>query len=203
MMEQMTARMVREQLALAKQDGYLVEVHNLPDDDYFNVGFVVGIDPTFCLLISIDWDGKINGLIVIRISSIQAVVKGTDYLTTVSEKTKVAHRYHYFDVWQVQKFLDDHPAMTSGNLLGNALKDSYAHHLPVVVGTQKYKGNDDFVGKIVQLDHIQLVLHYFNEHDLSSLWEYRVLLAQVDYLRFRGTQMATSQQIFQDIFPEE
>ena len=91
-MEKMTERMVREQLALAKQGGYLVEVHNLPGDDYFNVGFVVGIDPTFCLLISVDWDGKINGLIVIRISSIQSVIKGSDYLTTVSEKNKVAHR---------------------------------------------------------------------------------------------------------------
>lgn len=202
-MEKMTERVVREQLVLAMQQGYLVEVHNLPGDDYFNVGFVVGIDPTFCLLISIDWDGKINGLIVIRISSILAIIKGSDYLTTVSEKTKVAHRYHYFDIWQVQRFLDDHPEITSGNLLGNALADAYDHHLPVVVGTQKYKGSDDFVGHIVQLDRIQLVLHYFNEHDLSSLWEYRVLLAQVDYLRFRGTQMATGQQIFRDIFPEE
>ena len=202
-MEKMTERVVREQLVLAMQQGYLVEVHNLPGDDYFNVGFVVGIDPTFCLLISIDWDGKINGLIVIRISSIMAIIKGSDYLTTVSEKTKVAHRYHYFDIWQVQRFLDDHPEITSGNLLGNALADAYDHHLPVVVGTREYKGNDDFIGHIVQLDRIQLVLHYFNEHDLSSLWEYQVLLAQIDYLRFRGTQMATGQQIFRDIFPEE
>ena len=151
-MEKMTERVVREQLVLAMQQGYLVEVHNLPGDDYFNVGFVVGIDPTFCLLISIDWDGKINGLIVIRISSIMAIIKGSDYLTTVSEKTKVAHRYHYFDIWQVQRFLDDHPEITSGNLLGNALADAYDHHLPVVVGTQKYKGNDDFIGHIVQLE---------------------------------------------------
>lgn len=126
------------------------------------------MDQLFCLLISIDWDGKINGLIVIRISSIQAVLKQTDYLTTVSEKTKVAHRYHYFDVWRVQKFLDEHPAITSGNLLENALQDSYSNDLPVVIGTRKYKGNDDFTGKIAQLDRIRLVLHYFNEHDLSS-----------------------------------
>lgn len=202
-MTKMAENTVREQLALAKQQGYLVEVHNLPGDDYFNVGFVVGMDQLFCLLISIDWDGKINGLIVIRISSIQAVLKQTDYLTTVSEKTKVAHRYHYFDVWRVQKFLDEHPAITSGNLLENALQDSYSNDLSVVIGTRKYKGNDDFTGKIAQLDRIRLVLHYFNEHDLSSLWEYQVLLAQIDYLRFRGTQMATAQQIFADIFPED
>lgn len=202
-MTRMAENTVREQLALAKQGGYLVEVHNLPGDDYFNVGFVVGMDPLFCLLISIDWDGKINGLIVIRINSIQAVIKQTDYLTTVSEKTKVAHRYHYFDIWHVQEFLDEHPEITRGNLLEKALQDSYSNHLSVVVGTRKYKGNDDFTGKIAQLDRIQLVLHYFNEHDLSSLWEYQVLLAQIDYLRFRGTQMATGQQIFADIFPEE
>lgn len=202
-MEKMTESMVRQELALAKQQGYLVEVHNLPNDDYFNVGFVVGLDPTFCLLISIDWDGKINGLIVIRTSSITAVVKQTDYLTTVSEKTKVAHRYHYFDIWHVQQFLDEHPDIASGNLLGKALHDSYIHQLPVVIGTKKYKGSDDFIGEIVQLDRIQLVLHYFNEHDLSSLWEYQVLLAQIDYLRFRGAQVATGRQILKDIFPQE
>lgn len=200
-MEKMTENAVRERLAMARQQGYLVEVHNIPDDDYFNVGFVVGVDPVFCLLISIDWDGKINGLIVIRISSIVAVYSRTDYLTTISEKTKVAHRHHYFDIWAVQRFLDDHPEMAQGNLLGNALRDSYHHQLPVVIGTQKYKGNDDFIGEIVQLDRIKLTLHYFNEHDLSSLWEYQVLLAQIDYLRFRGTQMATGRQIIKDIFP--
>ena len=31
----------RVQLTMAKQQGTLIEVHNLPNDDYFNVGFVV------------------------------------------------------------------------------------------------------------------------------------------------------------------
>lgn len=191
---------IRAELAIAKQQGTLIEVHNLPGDEYFNVGFVVGIDPTFCLMISIDWDGKINGLIVIRISSIIYTERHTSYLTTISEKTKVAHRYHYFDIWQIQQFLDDHPEITSGDLLANVLQDSYQHQLPVVIGTQKYKGNDDFSGMINQLNHIKLTLHYFNESDLSSMWEYDIFLAQIDYVRVRGTQMATSQQIIHDIF---
>lgn len=191
---------IREQLAIAKQQGTLIEVHNLPGDEYFNVGFVVGIDPTFCLMISIDWDGKINGLIAIRIASIVYTERNTSYLTTISEKTKVAHRYHYFDIWHVQQFLDDQPQIASGDLLANVLQDSYHQGLPVVIGTQKYKGSDDFEGVIAKLDRIQLTLHYFNESDLSSMWEYKVLLAQVDYVRVRGTQMATTRQILHDIF---
>lgn len=191
---------IREQLAIAKQQGTLIEVHNLPGDEYFNVGFVVGIDPTFCLMISIDWDGKINGLIAIRIASIVYTERNTSYLTTISEKTKVAHQYHYFDIWHVQQFLDDQPQITSGDLLANVLQDSYRQGLPVVIGTQKYKGSDDFEGVIAKLDRIQLTLHYFNEADLSSMWEYKVLLAQVDYVRVRGTQMATTRQILHDIF---
>ena len=93
---------VKIQLTIAKQQGKLIEVHNIKNDDYFNVGFVVGIDNHFCLMISIDWDGKINGLIAIRLDSIITVNDQTDYLTTVSEKTKVAHEHHYFDIWQVQ-----------------------------------------------------------------------------------------------------
>lgn len=199
----MTENEVRAQLAIAKQRGTLIEVHNLPNDEYFNVGFVVAMDPTFCLMISIDWDGKINGLIVIRINTIQQIILQSDYLTTISEKTKVAHQYEYFDVWQVQQFLDNHPEMTVGDLLSNILEDSYQHRLPVVIGTQKYKGSDDFQGLITALNKIAVTIHYYNERDLSSLWEYQVLRAQIDYVRVRGTQMATSKQILQDVFGEQ
>lgn len=193
---------IRVQLTIAKQQGTLIEVHNLPQDDYFNVGFVVAIDPVFCLMISIDWDGKINGLIAIRISSIFYTERQSDYLTTISEKTKVAHDYHYFDIWHVQEFLDEHPQVTKGDLLANILEDSFSKQLPVVIGTQKYKGSDDFEGLITHLNQIQLTLHYFNSHDLSSLWEYQVLRAQIDYVRTRGTQMATGRQILKDVFGE-
>ena len=151
----------RVQLTMAKQQGTLIEVHNLPNDDYFNVGFVVALDPVFCLMISIDWDGKINGLIAIRIKSILYTERHSDYLMTVSEKTKVAHDY-----------------------------------------TEKYKGSDDFTGIITDLTPIKVTIHYYNDHDLSSLWEYDILRAKIDYLRVRGTQMATGKQIFNDIFNE-
>ena len=187
-------------MTIARQQGTLIEVHNIPHDEYFNVGFVVAMDPTFCLMISIDWDGKINGLIVIRISSIDKIESNTDYLLTISEKTKVAHRHDYFDLWHVQQFIDDHPDFSRGDLLNNALNDSYTHRLPVVVGTRKYKGADDFTGLIASRDRIKLDLHYFNERDLSSLWSYEILLAQIDYVRVRGTQAATGQQIMRDLF---
>lgn len=194
---------LRAALAIARQQGTLIEIHNIPNDDYFNVGFVVAMDPTFCLVISIDWDGKINGLIIIRISSIDYVAKGTDYLMSISEKTKVAHDHGYFDIWHVQQFIDDHPEFAQGNLLNNTLNDSYTNHLPVVIGTDKYKGADDFEGVIAARDRIKLTLHYFNENDLSSLWTYDILLAKIDYVRVRGTQAATSQQIITDLFSEE
>lgn len=202
-MEKMKQSDLRAQLAIARQQGTLIEVHNIPNDDYFNVGFVLAIDPAFCMMISIDWDGKINGLIVIRISSINYVAKGTDYLMTISEKTKVAHQYNYFDIWHVQQFIDEHPEFTQGDLLNNALNDSFNHQMPVVIGTDKYKGSDDFEGIIAKRDRIQINLHYFNERDLSSLWTYDILLAQIDYVRIRGTQAATSKQILTDLFADQ
>ncbi|KRK60073.1 hypothetical protein [Limosilactobacillus antri] len=199
-MEKAKLNELRAQLVIARQRGTLVEIHNIPHDEYFNVGFVVAMDPLFCLVISIDWDGKINGLIVIRISSIEKIKSDTDYLLTISEKTKVAHRHGYFDLWQVQEFIDGHPAFSKGDLLNNALNDSYAHQLPVVIGTKKYKGADDFTGLINRRDRVKLDLHYFNERDLSSLWSYEILLAQIDYVRVRGTQAATGRQIMRDLF---
>lgn len=202
-MEKMKQNDLRAQLTIARQQGTLIEVHNIPNDDYFNVGFVLAIDPAFCLLISIDWDGKINGLIAIRISSINYVATGTDYLMTISEKTKVAHQYNYFDIWHVQQFIDDHPEFTQGDLINNVLNDSFTHHLPVVIGTDKYKGADDFEGIIADRDRIKINLHYFNENDLSSLWTYDILLAKIDYVRVRGTQAATSKQILTDLFADQ
>ncbi|MEY8442360.1 hypothetical protein AALA17_06950 [Lactobacillaceae bacterium 24-114] len=199
-MERQDKRDIRIQLAIAKQQGKLIEVHNLQDDSYFNVGFVVGLNDQFCLMISIDWDGKINGLIVIKINSINKIKDETDYLMTVSEKTKVAHRFDYFDIWKIQKFLDDHPEITQGNLLMNILRDSAENNFPVTIGTEKFEGRDDFSGMIHNLNEFTLNLHYINEHDLSSMWSYDILLRQINYVRARGTQMETTKQIMSDLF---
>jgi hypothetical protein len=202
-LEQSNNQDIKIKLTIAKQQGKLVEVHNIKGDDYFNVGFVVSIDNYFCLMISIDWDGKINGLIAIRIESINEVNDQTDYLTTVSEKTKVAHENNYFDIWQVQRFLDEHPEITNGNILMNVLRDAARNALPVVIGTKKYQGIDDFSGMIHNLNEITLNLHYFNEKDLSSMWSYDIPISQIDYVRSRGTQTATTRQILKDIFHQD
>ncbi|MGN1284946.1 MAG: hypothetical protein ACI4TY_06570, partial [Candidatus Limosilactobacillus intestinavium] len=69
----MSSSEIKEQLIMAQQQGNLVEVYNFDDDDIFNVGFVIAIDPLFVLLLGIDWDGKINGLTAIRLTSIHKV----------------------------------------------------------------------------------------------------------------------------------
>lgn len=195
----MSPDQIREEFVLAEQNGNLVEVYNFSDDDTFNVGFIIAMDKLFVLLLTIDWDGKINGLTAIRISSIHKVRSYTDYLTTVSLKCKVAKDHHYFDIWGLQEFLRHHN-YRGKNILQTLLKDSYDNRLPVVIGTEKYKGQDDFEGLINKLTEINLNLHYFNEHDLSSLWEYEIPLVKIDYLRVRGSQSATSREILRNVF---
>ena len=151
------------------------------------------------LLLGIDWDGKINGLTAIRLTSIHKVQAYTDYLTTVSIKCKVAEDHHYFDIWHLQEFLRHHDYQNK-NILRTLLTDSFENKLPVVIGTDKYKGEDDFEGLINNLSEIKLDLHYINEHDLSSMWDYEILLVKIDYLRVRGTQMMQTKQIMQNVF---
>lgn len=195
----MSSSEIKEQLIMAQQQGNLVEVYNFDDDDIFNVGFVIAIDPLFVLLLGIDWDGKINGLTAIRLTSIHKVQAYTDYLTTVSIKCKVAEDHHYFDIWHLQEFLRHHDYQNK-NILRTLLTDSFENKLPVVIGTDKYKGEDDFEGLINNLSEIKLDLHYINEHDLSSMWDYEILLVKIDYLRVRGTQMIQIKQIMQNVF---
>lgn len=195
----MSSSEIKEQLIMAQQQGNLVEVYNFDDDDIFNVGFVIAIDPLFVLLLGIDWDGKINGLTAIRLTSIHKVQAYTDYLTTVSIKCKVAEDHHYFDIWHLQEFLRHHDYQNK-NILRTLLTDSFENKLPVVIGTDKYKGEDDFEGLINNLSEIKLDLHYINEHDLSSMWDYEILLVKIDYLRVRSTQMMQTKQIMQNVF---
>ena len=195
----MSSSEIKEQLIMAQQQGNLVEVYNFDDDDIFNVGFVIAIYPLFVLLLGIDWDGKINGLTAIRLTSIHKVQAYTDYLTTVSIKCKVAEEHHYFDIWHLQEFLRHHDYQNK-NILRTLLTDSFENKLPVVIGTDKYKGEDDFEGLINNLSEIKLDLHYINEHDLSSMWDYEILLVKIDYLRVRGTQMMQTKQIMQNVF---
>lgn len=202
-MELMTQEQIRAQLAVSKQQGSLVEVHDFDEaGETFDVGFVLAVDELFVLLLGIDWDGKINGLTAVRLASIHRVRSQTDYLTTVSLKCKVAQENGYFDLWHLQDFLHDHDYQGK-NILRTLLTDSYQNDLPLVIGTKKYKGGDDFTGVISDLRTIKLTLHYFNSHDLSSLWEYEILLAQIDYVRVRGTQTATARKVLDQVFHQE
>ena len=47
MIKHMNEPQIREQLTISQQQGTLVEVYNFADDDTFNVGFVIAMDPLF------------------------------------------------------------------------------------------------------------------------------------------------------------
>lgn len=198
-METMTPAAVRAQLVAAQQAGTLIEGYDFNDDDTFDVGFVLALDREFVLLLTLDWDGKLNGLTAIRLAALHRVRTGTDYLTTVNLKAAVAEEHGYFDLWGLQDFLRQQDYQGQP-LLRTLLHDSAAHQLPLVVGTREYKGGDDFTGVIAALGADQLTFHYFNPHDLSSLWTYDIPLADIDYLRVRGTQTATAQRILERVF---
>lgn len=192
---------IRDTLINAMHEGTLIAIYNLPEtDDNFNVGYVLAVDFNFILLESIDWDGKIFGIDAIRIDSIHELATETDYLETVSVKMSVAQRRGYYDLWHVEDFLQGHPEVLKGDLAWNLLQDSYNSVLPVVVGTKRYQGSDDFEGILSDLNEESLTIDYYNEHDLSSMWRYSVPLNQVAYVRTRGTQAATTSQILRDIF---
>ncbi|HIX36193.1 MAG TPA: hypothetical protein H9856_07445 [Candidatus Limosilactobacillus merdigallinarum] len=190
---------IRAQLVMAKQQGRMLEVYNFNDEDNFHIGYVIAIDPLFVLLKSIDWDGKIGSLIAIRLTSIHKVQGFTDYLKTVAIKGAVARKNHYYDLWGIERFLKQHHYENKG-LLKTILTQSQTMDEAIVVGTRKYKARDEFEGFVHALTPQKLVLHYYNEHDLSSEWEYEILLAQIDYVRAFGTQSATTKAVIRTVF---
>lgn len=199
-MEKMSTDQIREILLLSQQHQRLIEVYNFADDDTYNVGTVVAFDTRFVVLATLDWDAKMNGLTTIRLASIHAVRDQSDYLTTVAVKAQVAKQHGYFDVWGLEDYLATNPIANRQSLLLTMLHDAVDHHLPVVIGTKKYKGRDDFAGIVYQLNDLSLLLHYYNAHDLSSLWEYEIPLGDIDYLRTRGSQGATTAAVLSEVF---
>ena len=192
---------IRAQLVMAQQQDRMLEVYNFNDEEDFHIGYVVAIDPLFVLLKSIDWDGKISCLIAIRLSSIHKVQAFTDYLKTVAIKGAVAKKNHYYDIWGIERFLKQHH-YENQSLLKTILTQAQALDEAVVIGTRKYKARDEFEGFVNELTPQKLTLHYYNEHDLSSEWEYDILLAQVDYVRAFGTQSATTKAVMREVFDD-
>lgn len=190
---------IKQELVLAQQQHELITIYNFETEGTFSVGYVVGMDGVFVLTVGIDMEGKINGLTAIRLTSIHRVARNTDYLTTVKIKQQVARQNNFYDLWQVEDYLKQADFKTDG-ILATILNECVTTKEPLVIGTRKYKDRDDFEGYIHALTPIKLTMHYLKFEDLSSLWEYEILWAEVDYIRIKGTQAHMCQAILDQIF---
>lgn len=193
---------IRQELVLAQQQNELVAIYNFNTDQTFSVGYIIALDSVFVLIEGIDMEGKINGLNAIRLTSITQLRRNGDYIETVKIKQMVAQKYNYYDIWHIQDVVKQRD-FTSHGILTNFLQYSYQHKRPLVIGTRKFKDQDDFNGYIHTLSAVKLNLHYLDFNDLSSLWEREILLADIDYLRMDGSQTYTSRAILQQVFGEK
>lgn len=190
---------IQMQLQAAQTQHQLVEVYGFNDPELFDIGYVVGIDDSFVLLLGHDWDGKINGLTAMRLSRITKVVVEDDYLITLKYKAAVAKEYDYYDRWQLTQLAAQTDWVTGGIFL-QLLTTVFEQQQALVIGTNQYNGSDEFQGFITELNTWSLTMRYFNSHDLSSVWEYRVPLEEIEYLRCFGYQAAQTARIFDRVF---
>ncbi len=190
---------IQGQLQTAQRQHQLVEVYGFNDPEMFDIGYVVGIDDEFVLLLGHDWDGKINGLTAMRLSRITKVVVDDDYLITLKYKADVAREYDYYDRWGLTKQAATTDYVTGG-IFSQLLNQVFNQQQALVIGTNQYNGSDEFQGFITELNAWSLTMHYFNSHDLSSVWEYRVPLEEIEYLRCFGYQAAQTERIFERVF---
>lgn len=174
---------IKQELVLAQQKQELITIYNFDGDGTFSVGYVVGMDGVFVLTIGIDMEGKINGLTAIRLSSIH----------------RVARQNGFYDLWHVADYLQQTDFKTDG-ILATILQECVETKEPLVIGTRQYKDRDDFEGYIHELTPIKLIMHYLKFEDLSSLWEYEILWAEVDYIRIKGSQAHMCQAILDRVF---
>ena len=93
---------------------------------------------------------------------------------------------------------------TIGVLLPNIANPFFA---AFVKGIQKATRQAGFMPLIFSADHEEDQERYYLqrlvERSVDGLWEYEILLAQIDYVRVRGTQTATARKVLDQVFHQE
>lgn len=194
---------IEQHIFLAQQNQELIELDHFVDHDTFTVGYVAHQDDEFVMLKTIDPDGKINGVIVIRISDIYAARRKTDYLRTVAIKEKLAKHQGYYDAWEIEWFFNEYQP-TTASMMANLVDTALRNKEVITIGWVDEDRKDAHVtGFLVDVHEGLMTFIYADDRDLSDLWTIQVRVEQIDYLRMFSFHTFGYQAILANVFHEE
>lgn len=189
-------------LSEAKEKQQLIEIHHFISPDTYTVGYVISFDKAFCLVKSLDPDGKINGILLINILDIYDVIFDDDYLKTILIKEKLAKEKRYYDLLNVEKKIVEidlhHP-----DFLAKFLKTAFINKEIITIGFVDDADLDAMVtGIVTKLDDLNVTVNYIDDYDLSSLWTLSCTIEQINYLRLNSFQTNEHEALFNAFFSD-
>ncbi|MCM0601791.1 hypothetical protein [Periweissella ghanensis] len=181
----------------------LVEIHHFINPDTYSIGFIVAHDSKFCVVKSIDPDGKINGLLLINRADIYAIEEQSDYLRALVVKIELAQKQGYYDIWHVEPLIKQID-LRQINFLWTFLQSTYQQKQVLTIGFTDDADLDATVtGYIKALTHEDVQVNYVDDYDLSSLWTLTCQLEQINYLRLASFQTHEHAALMRTIFNEQ
>lgn len=191
---------ITTELKIAITQQKVVELHHFISPDTYSVGYVLALGKDYCLVKSVDQDGKLNGILVIKISDIYAVIFESDYLKVITVKSKLAKRMQYYDLLSVEQRLQALD-MNQSNFLTYILLSAFLKKEVISIGFIDDAELDATVtGVIKTLDDRQIVINYVDDYYLSSLWTLTCMQAQINYLRIGSFQTIEYEALMNELF---
>jgi hypothetical protein len=181
----------------------LVEIHHFINPDTYTIGVIMAYDQHFCMVKSIDPNGKINGLLLVNQADIYAIEEDTDYLRALAIKCDLAKKEGYYDIWHVESLIA-RIDLQQINFLWTFLQSAYQNRRVITIGFTDDADLDATVtGYIKELNHEIIHINYVDDYDLSSLWTLSCQLEQINYVRLVSFQTHEYAALMRTIFNEQ
>lgn len=191
------------QLAMAQQQRKLVEIHHFINPDTYTVGIVIKFTKEVCLVKSLDPDGKLNGILLIKVAEIYAVENDTDYLQSIMIKTQLAKKHKYYDILNVEEIITK-LEIKLANFWYVFLEDFLRRKTIITIGFTDDAQLDAMVtGIITKIDNQRVIVNYVDDYDLSSLWTLQFNINDINYVRINSFQTIEYEMLMQTLFKDE
>ncbi|ETY74616.1 hypothetical protein [Lactiplantibacillus fabifermentans] len=193
---------IRDDLAKAIKNNYLVELFAKGTNEQFSVGYVMQQDDKFVLVEAINVDGELDGVVVFRKAAIAKVVTGTDYLKSMATIVSLAQQRGYYDIWNTDRLVTKLLKKDAKHsLLKQLLKLAFKHDQVIQLSGRIKKHGDSYTGFIHSEHKKYLEFNYVDMFDLSERPQIAVRYAEIDEASFHSFETFNTTAVIESYMP--
>lgn len=156
----------------------LVEIYRRDAEDDFSVGYIIHFDFSYIEFLSVDDEGKKNGINIFSLASVLEIITDTKYLQRVSIAQKIAEIKNYSNPFNVDTVID----VKGENILLSGIEKSINEDKVVLLST--ITSDEMILGKIASTTSRELVIAQFVDDDFDHSVRKTISLNTIDIFEF-------------------